>query len=143
MARSTFYSHYNDKEDLIDRGLAQLFDKLSEGMNEDSRDTVVPAYGLFEHVYENRVAAAGLDLYFMSSKFNTYSVNIARRQLGKQNYGGLREERLEVMAQTVGGALVALLISWVRTGMKTKPAIMAELFYNSLSDIGTIVQRKN
>jgi len=135
IGRSTFYAHYNDKEDLVDRRMSHLFQVLTQAMNDDSRDTLLPAYGLLEHVYENRVAAAGLDLHFLSNKFNVHTVKIAKQQLAKKIHGGYQGQQLDVMANMLSGALISVMLSWVRAGMETPPEVIASHFYQALADL--------
>lgn len=54
VGRSTFYSHFADKEDLLASGLANLSRGLRESRTRDSSQPLAFLLGLITHAYEHR-----------------------------------------------------------------------------------------
>src|SRR5512133_3870 len=55
VGRSTFYAHYQDKEDLAVSSMLTMFDSLTNSMEQGTNDPhrFLPGRGLFEHIREN------------------------------------------------------------------------------------------
>jgi AcrR family transcriptional regulator len=56
VGRSTFYAHYQDKEDLVDSNLQEILDDLSQSLADSGPESqrLLPTLALFRHVQENR-----------------------------------------------------------------------------------------
>ena len=74
VGRSTFYSHYRDKEDLMISGLMGLMEILSQMVSRPSKtgvDRLLPTQELFEHVQEHQnlfrgmVRGRGLEIFWL------------------------------------------------------------------------------
>ena len=77
VGRSTFYAHFEDKEDLMINGLMHLMEILSDMVAKPSatgETRLLPTQELFEHVQEHQelfkgmVRGRGLELFFERDK---------------------------------------------------------------------------
>lgn len=56
VGRSTFYAHYQDKEDLVNSHLQEILDDLSQSLTDNAPDNqrLMPTLALFKHVQEHQ-----------------------------------------------------------------------------------------
>ena len=136
VGRSTFYSHYSDKDDLLMSDADEFYERLSMGLSAhgEASDRVFPVREFFSHIAE---AQRFVNALFSSGKMQD-SLELARAHFAR----GI-ERRLSELprAQSIpasdraavafahAGALLSLLTWWIDRGMKQSPAEMDALFH--------------
>ena len=136
VGRSTFYSHYSDKDDLLMSDTEEFFEAVSMmlSLRGDKSDRVFPVREFFGHINE---AKQFVDALMSAGKFND-NMDLARgmfargieRRLAELPRGeAIPESERPVIAFAHAGALLALLTWWIDRGMKQTPAEMDQLFH--------------
>lgn len=134
VGRSTFYAHYQDKEDL----LLSSFERLIEGLSQHvvqhgSNEELLPSLGLFRHIqahqhlYEALVWGRAADFFFRRTR--TYLTKLIETQLAAQ----LGCERtpsvpLPIMANHIAGSFMMLVQWWLDNELPYSPERMDEMF---------------
>ncbi len=120
VGRSTFYAHYQDKEDLAVRELIRIMDELNQAIadSDPQGSQLLPTRGLFDHIAENphifmgMMRDRGMEFFF---------------DKGQQYWAERIEERLQVLlppghepdipvmmiATTTAGTLVTMMRWWL------------------------------
>jgi len=132
VGRSTFYTHFQDKEDLMTIGLMRLMNTLSEMVTSSSgtgEQRLLPTQELFEHMQENQnlfgsiVHGRGMELFFeKGQEFWIHKLTIdleARLPEGKQP-----SVPIPVLAHFVAGTFVTILRWWLDNQMPYSPKEM-------------------
>lgn len=135
VGRSTFYAHYEDKEDLMTSGLMHLMQILSEMVakpSETGEARLLPTQELFEHVQENQslfrgmVRGRSLEIFFDKGQeywSQKLTVDLQMRlPPGKQP-----AVPIPVLAQFVAGTFVTMLRWWLDSKMPYSPKQMDEM----------------
>jgi AcrR family transcriptional regulator len=136
VGRSTFYSHYSDKDDLLMSDAEEFFESVAMmlSVRGDTSDRVFPVREFFGHIIE---AKQFVDALVSAGKMND-NMELARglfargieRRLSELPKGrGISENERPAIAFAHAGALIALLTWWVDRGMKQTPAEMDQLFH--------------
>lgn len=135
IGRSTFYAHYQDKEDLMTRGLIRLMQILSKMVAESSatsEERLLPTRELFEHVQENQnlfrgmVRGRGLELFF--EKGQEFWIQKLTTDLQSRLPEGKRPAvPIPVLAQFVAGTFVTMLRWWLDNKMPYSPKEMDDM----------------
>src|SRR5215217_7528897 len=136
VSRSTFYSHYSDKDDLLMSDAEEFFESVSMilSVREDKSDRVFPVKEFFGHLIEAQVFFKAL---VKSGKFHE-NMELARghfargieRRLSELPRGrAIPAKQLPAIAFTHAGALLSLLTWWIDRGMRETPAEMDQLFH--------------
>lgn len=134
VARSTFYVHYRDKDDLFVSDVEDFLEMLSTALKRQgaSSKRLAPVRELFAHVREAREFYAAL---VTSGKLNDVQT------LGRGFLARSIEERLQTagiemdtvrraaQAHALAGSLFSLVDWWVDKGMKADPQEMDDLFH--------------
>lgn len=136
VGRSTFYSHYSDKDDLLMSDAEEFFESVAMmlSVRGDTSDRVFPVREFFGHIIE---AKKFVDALASAGKFNDnmelarglFARGIERRLAELPKGQGIPENERPAIAFAHAGALLALLTWWVDRGMKQPPAEMDELFH--------------
>ena len=136
VGRSTFYSHYSDKDDLLMSDAEEFFESVAMmlSVRGDTSDRVFPVREFFGHIIE---AKTFVDALFSSGKMNDnmelarglFARGIERRLAELPKGQGIPENERPAIAFAHAGALLALLQWWVDRGMKQTPAEMDQLFH--------------
>jgi AcrR family transcriptional regulator len=129
VGRSTFYSHFRDKDDL----LMSCFDDLRADLYARVADQSAPVGALFEHAYRHR------EMY--QALCGRRSGETVLRQLHRFYAEMLRTHHValdgtvaaELRAEFLAGAAIALLRWWLDADMPEPPAAMAD-YYTQLAD---------
>ena len=137
VSRSTFYTHYSDKNDLFLGDVEDFFEMMSTLISRrgEVSNRVAPVRELFAHV-----SAEARDLYaalVASGKVNdvleigqeSFARAIERRFAQLPQARAMAEGRRAALAQAHAGALLSLLTWWIRRGMRESPAEMDDLFH--------------
>jgi AcrR family transcriptional regulator len=133
VGRSTFYMHYQDKQDLLLSSFEQLFVVLGHPSVATDGRPILPAVELFRHVksqhrlYEALVWGRSVDLVFKAGQ--KYLSQTVEAHLA----ANLPAERrpaipLAVVSNYLAGALLTLLRWWLDNQMPYSPEQMDEIF---------------
>jgi AcrR family transcriptional regulator len=136
VGRSTFYSHYSDKDDLLMSDAEEFFESVAMllSLRGDKSDRVFPVQEFFSHIIE---AQQFINALMSSGKFHD-NMELARgmfargieRRLSELPRGqGIPDNDRPAIAFAHAGALLSLLTWWIDRGMKQPPAEMDELFH--------------
>ena len=136
VGRSTFYSHYSDKDDLLMSDAEEFFESVSMLLSRrgDQSERVFPVREFFSHITE---AKQFVDALVSAGKFND-NMELARGQFARGIERRLAElargrqipaDERPALAFAYAGALLALLTWWIDRGMKQSPAEMDQLFH--------------
>jgi AcrR family transcriptional regulator len=136
VGRSTFYSHYSDKDDLLMSDAEEFFESVAMllSLRGDGSDRVFPVREFFSHIAE---AKQFVDALVSSGKFND-NMELARglfargieQRLSELPRGrGIPADERAAIAFAHAGALLSLLTWWIDRGMRQPPAQMDQLFH--------------
>jgi AcrR family transcriptional regulator len=139
VSRSTFYSHYSDKNDLFLSDVEDFFEMMSMALirHGDTSTRVAPVQEFFGHVAEMR--------QFISSMTASEKVRDVM-ELGQGHFARAIEQRLaalpatrnlsatcrSALAHASAGSLFSLLNWWLHHGGSTTPTQMDALFHQTL-----------
>ncbi|MBN1139622.1 MAG: TetR/AcrR family transcriptional regulator [Anaerolineae bacterium] len=138
IGRSTFYAHYLDKQDLLERGLERLREELGQNLarSDGAAGTgwaIVPALALFRHtgrhhhLFRAMIGGTGIELVVKT-------IDEALTAHAQARLDRLVAERGQpsippcVIAPYLVGALLALLTWWLDHDMPYPPERMDEMF---------------
>ena len=136
VGRSTFYSHYRDKEDLMDSLLVHMMDalgKMKEQQPEPGSQRLLPVRELFEHIQENlalfKGVARGHGLELFAEKGEElWSRKVAVTLQETLPKGHQPTVPIPVISQFVSGTLVMMLRWWLDNKMPYTPNVMDDMF---------------
>jgi AcrR family transcriptional regulator len=139
ISRSTFYTHYSDKNDLFLSDVEDFFEMMSTALirHNDNSNRVAPVQEFFAHVADMRP--------FISSMTASEKVRDVM-ELGQGHFARAIDQRLAVLpatrnlsttrrsalAHASAGSLFSLLNWWLQHGSSTTPAQMDALFHQTL-----------
>jgi AcrR family transcriptional regulator len=136
VSRSTFYTHYSDKDDLLMSDADEFFEALSMALSQhgEKSDRVFPVREFFAHLID---AQPFLKALVKSGKYHE-NMDLARghfargieRRLAELPQGqSIPPHELPAIAFTHAGAMLSLLTWWLDRGMRESPAEMDQLFH--------------
>jgi AcrR family transcriptional regulator len=138
VGRSTFYGHYQHKDDLLSSQLRRLVEELSQSVKaENQKDhPLLPSLQLFYHVQAyyslyKAVVMWGPGLEFVLKTFQVFLSKGIESQLEALLAGAEQQKSalpVAVVANYVAGAFLTLLKWWLDNGMVYSPEYMDELF---------------
>lgn len=135
VSRSTFYTHFRDKNDLFLSDSDEFLEGLATALSRfgDRSERVAPVQELFAHIAEVRPF---YNVLVESGKIQDVW------ELGREHFARGIKKRLEeiprgrairnqraAIAHGLAGSLFSLLDWWVQSGMRTSPAEMDKLFH--------------
>jgi len=136
VGRSTFYTHYSDKDDLFTSEADEFFAAISTHLSRrnDPSDRVAMVREFFAHFAEMKQFITAL---VASGRFHSHM------ELGREHFARGIEQRLAELprgrsipaaqraafAHAHAGALLALLQWWIDHGMRETPAQMDDIFH--------------
>jgi AcrR family transcriptional regulator len=135
VGRSTFYAHFQDKENLMVSGLMRLMQILSEMVAEPSatgEPRLLPTRELFEHVQEHQnlfrgmVRGRGLELFYEKGQ-EYWSQKLTADLQARLPKGQQPTVPLPVLAQFIAGTFVTMLRWWLDNKMPYSPQEMDEM----------------
>ena len=139
VSRSTFYSHYSDKDDLLLSDAEEFFEAISMALsaNGDKSDRVFPVREFFAHLSDvqpffKALAKSGKYQENMELARGHFARGIERRLSELPRAQSIPPNQLPAIAFTHAGALLSLLTWWLDRGMRESPAEMDELFHRMI-----------
>ncbi len=136
VSRSTFYTHYSDKDDLLMSDAEEFFEHLSFALSAhgDKSDRVFPVQEFFAHLADvqpffKALVKSGKFQENMELARGHFARGIERRLAELPRGKSIPANELPAIAFTHAGALLSLLTWWLDKGMRESPAQMDELFH--------------
>jgi AcrR family transcriptional regulator len=134
VGRSTFYAHFQDKEDLAMGNLVTMLDSLTNAMEQNSpgAQNFLPGPELFEHIRENfptfkaMTSGHGLELFFQKGQ-EYWSERMAARLQAMLPAGKEPKVPIPILAHYVSGTFVNLLKWWIDNKMPYTSERMTEI----------------
>jgi AcrR family transcriptional regulator len=128
VGRSTFYTHFADREELLLGGFDDLR-KMLRAQRTGSGDKLAFVRGLIEHAHEHarlfRAIIGKRAGHAVEKRFRQTVLTLVRDDLAEHGYAG---RSLEVTTHYIAGALVELLTWWVDARNPPGPAEIEEMF---------------
>lgn len=139
VSRSTFYSHYSDKDDLLMSDAEEFFEAISMALSAqgDKSDRVFPVREFFSHLSDvqpffKALVKSGHYQENMELARGHFARGIERRLSELPRAKSIPPNQLPAIAFTHAGALLSLLTWWLDRGMRESPAEMDELFHRMI-----------
>lgn len=136
VSRSTFYSHYSDKDDLLMSDADDFFERMSMALSAhgDKSDRVFPVQEFFTHIadvqpFYKALVKSGQFQENMELARGHFARGIERRLSELPRGQSIPASERSAIAFTHAGALLSLLSWWLDRGMRELPAQMDELFH--------------
>ncbi|HEY4425404.1 MAG TPA: TetR/AcrR family transcriptional regulator [Pyrinomonadaceae bacterium] len=136
VSRSTFYTHYSDKDDLLMSDAEEFFEALSMALSEhgDISDRVFPVKEFFNHLadvqpFYKALVKSGKFQENMELARGHFARGIERRLSELPRGKSIPANERSAIAFTNAGALLSLLAWWLDRGMREPPEQMDELFH--------------
>jgi len=136
VSRSTFYTHYSDKDDLLMSDAEEFFEALSMALSQhgDTSDRVFPVREFFAHLSDvqpffKALVKSGKYHENMELARGHFARGIERRLAELPRGKNIPANQLPAIAFAHAGALLSLLSWWLDRGMRESPAEMDELFH--------------
>lgn len=136
IGRSTFYSHYSDKDDLLMSDAEEFFESVAMLLSrrDDKSDRVFPVREFFAHISEAKqfveaLMSAGKFHDNMELAHGLFARGIERRLSELPRGQGIPANERPAIAFAHAGTLLSLLSWWIDRGMKQTPAEMDQLFH--------------
>jgi AcrR family transcriptional regulator len=136
VSRSTFYTHYSDKDDLLMSDAEEFFEALSMALSQhgDKSDRVFPVREFFAHLSDvqpffKALVKSGKYHENMELARGHFARGIERRLAELPRGKTIPANQLPAIAFAHAGALLSLLSWWLDRGMREPPAEMDELFH--------------
>src|SRR4051794_29483686 len=136
VSRSTFYTHYSDKDDLLMSDSEEFFEALSMALSEhdNKSDRVFPVQEFFNHLadvqpFYKALVKSGKFQENMELAREHFARGIERRLSELPRGKSIPATERSAIAFTHAGALLSLLAWWLDHGMREPPEQMDELFH--------------
>jgi len=142
IGRSTFYSHYRDKDDLFVAQLDRVIEALSHHTPKQGEIPFFPSLGLFRHVgeeyelYKAIVWTPGIDLFIK----HLHTSLSHRIEQSFQESGMKFEVPIPMMANFIAGSFLTLLKWWLENKMVYSPEQMDD-YFKKLTMMGIEAQK--
>jgi AcrR family transcriptional regulator len=131
ISRSTFYTHYSDKDDLFVSDVDEFFQGMATMLsrNREVSDRVAPAREIFAHLGEARkfydaLVASGKVHDVMEMAQGHFARGIERRLAELPRAQGMPARSRPAIATALAGALLSLLVWWINHGNPGSPQQM-------------------
>jgi AcrR family transcriptional regulator len=136
VSRSTFYTHYRDKNDLFLSDAEDFFEGMATALSRfgDKSERVAPVQELFGHITEarpfyNALVESGRMHEVMDLGQEHFARGIEQRLNEIPRARTIPPGRRGAIAHGLAGSLFSLLVWWVQHGMTLSPAEMDKLFH--------------
>ena len=136
VSRSTFYTHYRDKNDLFLSDAEEFFEGMATALSRfgDKSDRVAPVQELFAHIGEvrpfyNALIASGRNQDILELGREHFARGIEQRFNEMPRARSIPSHRRSAIARALAGSLFSLLAWWVHHDMTSSPEEMDKLFH--------------
>jgi AcrR family transcriptional regulator len=136
VSRSTFYTHYRDKNDLFLSDAEDFFESMATALSRfgDKSDRVAPVQELFAHIAEvrpfyNALVESGRMHDVMELGQEHFARGIEQRLNEMPRARTIPGDRRGAIAHGLAGTLFSLLAWWVHHGTILSPEEMDKLFH--------------
>lgn len=136
VGRSTFYTHYRDKDDLFFSDVEDFWEMMSGMLERNGEDSnrVAPVRELFTHIAEVKVfrdalVASGKVHDVMELGQGQFARAIERRLLKLSPAQGIASGQFAATAHALAGALFSSLSWWIDRGMPLSAVEMDNAFH--------------
>ena len=136
VSRSTFYTHYRDKNDLFLSDAEEFFESMATALSRfgDKSERVAPVQELFAHIGEarpfyNALVESGRMPDVMELGLGHFGRGIAQRLNEIPRARTIPPDRRAAIAHGLAGSLFSLLTWWIQHGMTLSPEEMDKLFH--------------
>jgi AcrR family transcriptional regulator len=136
VSRSTFYTHYRDKNDLFLSDVEEFFESMATALSRfgDKSERVAPVQELFAHIGESRpfynaLVESGRIPDVMELGLGHFGRGIAQRLNEIPRARTIPPDRRGAIAHGLAGSLFSLLTWWLQHGMTLSPEEMDKLFH--------------
>jgi AcrR family transcriptional regulator len=142
VARTTFYLHYTDKEELLFTSMMEIYDDLVANLESQTSESGLLPDGtpaevvVFRHVLENpdfhRVMLVKPGVAIFINRIRHYLADVFERHIDSCFFdNNIPHESVKIFAQCQAGALMAMVCWWLENNLQPSPEEMAHLFYAS------------
>ncbi|HEY3661730.1 MAG TPA: TetR/AcrR family transcriptional regulator [Chthoniobacterales bacterium] len=139
VSRTTFYSHYRDKNDLFLSDAEEFFEAMATALSRfgDKSQRVAPVEELFSHIGERRDFYSALlesgrlrDVLELGQEH--FARGITQRLAEMARSRAIAPNERDAIAHGLAGNLFSLLSWWIHHGMNPAAAAMDQLFHKQL-----------
>jgi AcrR family transcriptional regulator len=133
VGRSTFYAHYQDKDDLLASNFQQMMDSLGSQVEWQDGQFIFPVAALFQHVQEHHhlykalVWGGGFDVLLRAGQ-QQWRAQIERQLTMLLPRGRPSDIPVDVATTYLAGALQTMVVWWLDQKMPYAPERMDEMF---------------
>lgn len=130
VGRSTFYSHFLDKEDLLAKGMQQFGQEFGEHVklseHRDETEHVLHSLVFFQHAYENRdhyraMLDGGGRQFLLDTGRQHIMADIEAHLDRRVEQGSRLPVPLEVATHYFAGAMMSIMVWWIDGDMALPP----------------------
>jgi AcrR family transcriptional regulator len=136
VSRSTFYTHYRDKNDLFLSDAEDFFEGMATALSRfgDKSERIAPVQELFAHIadvrpFYNALVESGRMHDVMDLGQEHFARGIEQRLNEIPRARTIPSDRRGAIAHGLAGSLFSLLAWWVQHGMTMSPKEMDKLFH--------------
>ena len=136
VGRSTFYSHYRDKDDLFVSDADEFFAGMSTLLSRrrEASDRVAPVREMFAHAAEMRkfydaLVASEKIHDLMQLAQGHFARGIERRLSELPRSRGITSKERPAIATALAGSLLSLMTWWINRGTRESPKQMDDVFH--------------
>ncbi len=136
VSRSTFYTHYRDKNDLFLSDAEDFFEMMATALSRqrENSDRVAPVRELFAHIAEVRplydaLIASGRSDDLLQLGQGHFARGIEQRFRDVPRAATIPANHRSALAHALSGSLFSLLTWWVHHSMPASPDEMDQLFH--------------